>query len=444
MGVTLRRVYRTIRATQMKCLADIRGFSWRRLDSRRQKPVLLLIISICLSLAGCTTWVAPEHGDDSALRGRALSETVTDVRLSAAVLSAEDSKKLFGADLNARKIQPVWIEIENAGPDMLWLLRAGTDPDYFSPLEAAWPFHSFMGGRKNTAIDEHFDALDFPNPIPPFTTRSGVIFTNPHEQTRMLNVDLLGPGRIVPFTLFLPDPDNPPDEAAIRTMSRFSETVRLDIHTSAALRQKLQSSPCCTREREPDKAGDPLNLVLIGDFENVAAALIRRGYRINRNEFDDVQTLYRRQPDFVLRKSNQENAPVHWIRLWQAPFKYRGQPVWLGQTGRPVGGRFLPDKDRPIKLHADVDEARNLLIQDLIYSGGLASLGFVSGSGKYKAVHSDKSDLSDEYHTDGIRAVMFFAARPRSLSDFEILDWVPAIETREAEATRGQTDVLSH
>jgi len=29
---------------------------------------------------------------------------------------------------------------------------------------------------------------------------------------------------------------------------------------------------------------------------------------------------------------------------------------------------------------------------------------------------------------------MFFVPRPRALSDIEILDWVPALELREAEA----------
>lgn len=424
----------------MKHLVVIRSVYRRSPDSGWQRTIYLLIIAISLALAGCATWVAPENVDDSPLRGRAVSETVTNVRLSAAVLSAQESKELVGADLNARKIQPVWIEIENSGPDMLWLLRAGTDPDYFSPLEAAWQFHTFLAGKKNNAIDEHFDALDFANPIPPRTTRSGIIFTNPHEQTHILNVDLLGPEKIVPFTLFLPDPDNPPDETAIKAVARYSESVRVDIQDSSTLRQKLQNSPCCTTAGGQDIRGDPLNIVLIGNFDHVAAALIRRGFRGIRKEFDDAQTLYGRQPDFVLRKSDQSDGPVHWIRVWIAPFKYRGQPVWLGQTGRPVGGRFVSDEERTMKLHADVDEARNLLIQDLIYSGGLASLGFVSGSGTDMAAQSHESNASSDYHTDSLRAVMFFTARPRSLSDFEILDWIPAIEHREAEAARGQTD----
>jgi hypothetical protein len=35
---------------------------------------------------------------------------------------------------------------------------------------------------------------------------------------------------------------------------------------------------------------------------------------------------------------------------------------------------------------------------------------------------------------------MFILSRPRALSDFEILDWVPALELSEADAAREQAD----
>ncbi|MGD8235048.1 MAG: LssY C-terminal domain-containing protein [Chromatiales bacterium] len=393
-------------------------------------------------VGGCATWQAPESVDDTGLRERAISETVDDVRLSAAVLRAADSQQLLGADVNAKGIQPVWIEVENSGPDMLWLLRAGTDPDYFSPLEAAWPYHTLLGGKRNDAIDAHFDALDFPNPIPPRSTRSGIIFTNPHQRTRMLNVDLLGARRMIPFTLFLPDPDNPPDESAIEAVTRYTQSARIDIRTRDSLRRRLRDSPCCAQAEGKNVAGDPINLVLIGTFDNIAAALIRRGFRTDRKSLDDTQTLFGRLPDFVLRKPGKGGVPSHWIRAWVAPFRYREQPVWLMQAGRPVGGRTTIADDKAQVLHPDVDEVRNLLVQDLIYSGGLATLGFVEGAGETPKYRSRSDTIGSHYHTDGLRAVMFLLSRPRKLSDFEILDWVPALERREADAAREQTDAL--
>jgi hypothetical protein len=40
------------------------------------------------------------------------------------------------------------------------------------------------------------------------------------------------------------------------------------------------------------------------------------------------------------------------------------------------------------------------------------------------------------YFTDGLRAVMFFATRPLSLSDLKILDWVPFANFQEPAAAK--------
>ncbi|MEJ2321646.1 MAG: LssY C-terminal domain-containing protein [Gammaproteobacteria bacterium] len=425
-----------------KHLTSLSACRGRGVSPQWRMPLLLLVSLILLLQGGCATWQTPGFVDDAGLRERAVSKTAGNVRLSAAVLSAADSQRLLGADVNAKDIQPVWIEVENSSPDTLWLLRAGTDPDYFSPLEAAWTFHTPLSGRRNDAIDEHFDALDFSNPIPPRSTRSGIIFTNPHQRIRMLNVDLLGPERMVPFTLFLPDPDNPPDENAIEAAARLLESARVDIQSPDKLRSRLRNAPCCATAGGEDAAGDPVNVVLIGTFDNVASALIRRGFRSDRKELDDTQRLFGRLPDFVLRKSVHEGLPAHWMRGWVAPFLYRGQPVWLVQAGRPIGGRSAIDEERALVLHPDVDEARNLLIQDLIYSGGIAKLGFVRGAGAVRTSRTQNDKVESGYHTDGLRAVMFILSRPRALSDFEILDWVPALQRREADAAREQADAL--
>jgi len=38
------------------------------------------------------------------------------------------------------------------------------------------------------------------------------------------------------------------------------------------------------------------------------------------------------------------------------------------------------------------------------------------------------------YQTDGLRAVLFLATRPLSLSDVELLDWAPYLEAPEPSA----------
>ena len=128
--------------------------------------------SISLALVGCATWQAPAEVSDAALRARAMSATERDVRVTAAVLSAEDSRRMFGADVNKTGVQSVWIEVQNRTSQPLWLLRSGTDPDYFSPLEVAWSMHTPLAGGTNASIDDHFDRLGFKNPIPPGATRT--------------------------------------------------------------------------------------------------------------------------------------------------------------------------------------------------------------------------------------------------------------------------------
>ena len=86
-------------------------------------------------LAGCAIWMAPTSIDDAPLRERAVSATKQDANVSVAVLSTDDSKRMFGADMTKANIQPVWVEVENRTSQNLWLLHSGTDPDYFSPLE---------------------------------------------------------------------------------------------------------------------------------------------------------------------------------------------------------------------------------------------------------------------------------------------------------------------
>lgn len=395
----------------------------------RQAPGIKgAIIIVLLYLGGCATWQAPETVDDSALRTRAVSETVMDVILSASVLSSEDSQQLFATDLNGTGVQPVWIEVQNNSTHTLWLLRAGTDPNYYSPLEVAWPLHARFDKKGNDAIDEYFDSRSFENPVPPGVTHSGILFTNPHRGTHVLNVDLLGQQTFFPFTLFLPIPGEYDDRAAIavRRQSTTSYTNYLDADTFRATLERL---PCCT------SGGEPVNLVLVGEIDDVAAAFVRRGYRALYVENDDRQQLFERPPDMVVRKSG-DGVTANWIRMWVSTLRYHDQPVVLAQTGRPIGGRFALASSNKPQPHPDIDESRNLLIQDLVYSGGLGQLGFVGGVGTVPETVGSNSP----YHTDGLRAVLFFVTRPLAISDIEILDWVPLLQQLEAEPAAKNAD----
>jgi len=388
---------------------------------------LVLALTLTLALGGCATWHAPAAFDDGALRTRAVTDSRQGVRVTAAVLSAEDSRRMFGAEVNATGVQPVWVEVRNQTPEPMWLLSPGADPDYFSPHEVAWSMHTPLARAANARIDEHFDSRGFRSPILPNETRAGVLFLNPERRTRVLNIDLLQNRRLIPFSLFLSVPDDAagPDSGWVPFSYRAADIT--DYSDLAALRAALERLPCCASDARGTAPGDPINIVFIGELRDIGAALVRRSFRRDARSLDASQRVFGRAPDAVLRKQAQAGAPATWMRAWLAPMRFEGRAVYLVQVGRPVGGRFAPQGSTSSVLHEDVDEARNLLIQDMMYSGGLDKLGFATGVGPASPTPPRTTVDGARYHTDGLRAVLFLATRPLSLADVELLDWAPYI-----------------
>ena len=113
------------------------------------------------------------------------------------------------------------------------------------------------------------------------------------------------------------------------------------------------------------------------------------------------------------------------LRLWLAPFAFRGRHVWVGQVSSPLGGRFgeirLDGSEPPIA--PDVDEARNYVIEDLLYSQSLAKAGMVKGVGRVWPSDPRAIPGGGQYHTDGLRAVLLFERGNRSLANVDFFDW---------------------
>ena len=58
-------------------------------------------------------------------------------QITVAVLSAQESQRLFGVPLARRSIQPVFLRIVNRHSTPLRLYLLDIDPHYYTPLEAA-------------------------------------------------------------------------------------------------------------------------------------------------------------------------------------------------------------------------------------------------------------------------------------------------------------------
>ena len=239
---------------------------------------------------------------------------------------------------------------------------------------------------------------------------------------------------LIPFSLFLRVPDDAADPHSGTISFSYPNAGITDYKDLAALRAALERLPCCASDARGTTRGDPLNAIFVGELPDIAAALVRRSYRRDAQAVDADQHVFGRAPDFVLRKQAQAGAPSTWIRLWLAPIRFEGRPVFIVQVGRPVGGRFVPRGAKDIVLHEDVDEARNLLVQDMMYSGGVDKLGFATGVGAASPTQPRTTFGGARYHTDGLRATLFFATRPLSLADVEFLDWAPYLEIADPRA----------
>jgi hypothetical protein len=405
----------------------------------------ILIISP-LIISGCAATYNPGYIHDVGFRERAQSKFDADVRVTVAVLSAEESKELFGVDLARKNIQPVWVRVENHDTRHYWLVSTGLDPDYFSPLEAAYVFHSGYSETSRDDMDDYFQHMKFKNPIVPNAAVSGFVFTNRDEGMKVVDIDLLsGAEEAKFFTFIVPVPGIKADYHEVDFDKLYSEEEIVDLDEDG-LRKALEELPCCTTNEDGTEKGDPLNLVLIGSHEDISAAFTRRGWLPaeqtygkavaktiksylfgSRYRYSPVSPLYlyKRQQDFAGQKPRHTVHQRNHLRVWLCPMRFEGKPVWIGQISRDIGVRFTTEIWPPVthEIDPDIDEAMFGLIGDLIYSQQLAKGGWVKGVGRSTRWNPRKNLTGDPYFTAGYRVVLMFDRRPRSVKEFQFFDW---------------------
>ncbi len=391
-----------------------------------------------------------QHGrlEQVPLAERALTQRDGAVAVTVAVLSARESRALFGTDLARSGIQPVWLEVKNGEEVPYWLLSAGLDPDYFSAREAAYVRHTLFAPSANRQMDEFFDEVQFRSPVGPGTTASGFVFANLDEHTKPVAVDLVAPrhGRVKSFTFFAPVP-------GLRTDSSRRDVERLQppealvrLQTEAELRAALERLPGWTTNKGGGARGDPLNLVLIGKRDDLFPAFLRRGWHPTEvmylgstwrtlksfllgssYRYSPVSPLYAlgRSQDVAGQKARESINQRNHLRLWLTPLEYQGKAVWLGQISRDIGVRWTLKTWNLTthKIDPDVDEARLGLIQDLLYSQSLLRFGFVKGLEPAPPARPHRNLTGDPYFTDGLRAVLVFERRPVPLGGVEVFEW---------------------
>jgi hypothetical protein len=394
----------------------------------------------------------PEPFFEIPFRERSKTKSDDDVRVTVAVLSAKESRRVFGVNLARDRIQPVWVRVENHDTTPYWLMSSGLDPDYFSPLEAAYLNHSIFSDSRNAEIDDHFRALSFRNPVVSGASVSGFFFVNLDEGMKVVDIDLVARGKFKFFTFFVTVPGLKADyhEVDFEGLYPKKEIVEVDENQ---LRTALNNLPCCATGEDGTENGDPLNLVLIGSREDINAAFIRRGWLAaeqtyakavwktiksfvfgSRYRYSPLSPLYLygRQQDFAAQKPRHTIHQRNHLRVWLSPMRYRGKPVWVGQVSRDIGVRFTLEAWPPVthKIDPDVDDATFSQVEDLIYSQQLAKTGWVKGVGVATRSKPRENLTGDPYFTAGFRAVLLFDRRPFSFEDIQSFDWGSPVSSK--------------
>ena len=379
---------------------------------------LLLLTGACAS-----PFERPAPFDDGPLRARAVTKTDDGIRVSAAVPSGDESRSIFGVDLDQRGIQPLWLEIENGSERSFYFLPTGLDPEYFAPLEVAFLYEGPFHDEGKAALAEHLEALSFDSrsPIAPGETVSGFVYANRADPSMMVQVDLIGREWSDSIGLVVPVPGT---EAAQQRMAALSglyaESDVVEIDDEPALRSALEELPCCAADQTGARSL-PLNLVLIGKLDEWGPAFVRRNYRYAPAS---PWHAFGRMQDLSGHKISRWVAPQpHTLRFWLTPLRYQGKPIWVGQVSTGLGGRFAASGEGTRRIEPDVDEARNDVVQDLLYSQALAKIGFVKGAGRVSAAEPGQTPDGSSYHTDGLRAVLVFGGNAVSLAEVDFFDW---------------------
>ena len=127
-----------------------------------------------------------------------------EVTVRIAIPDAATNTRVFGVPLDTRGVQPVWVEIANASPEVAVSLPIVTDPVYFSPREASWRFHERLHPELDAARDTLFATSRMPDRVAPGTTASGYLFTHRETGLKFVTVAMLHAGDELRFHFIVP------------------------------------------------------------------------------------------------------------------------------------------------------------------------------------------------------------------------------------------------
>lgn len=406
---------------------------------------ILMMFGLLLSW-GCSTSVTQVESTD--YKARAETKVDGGVHISASVLSDQESAESFLLPLDKKRIQPVWIEIENTENTEFNLMLLSIDPNYFSPSEVAWSVRHVTdtGSGKRTSLEQKttfFFERHIPVVIPPRSTVSGYVYTNLDPGRKAFAVDLFGANvtRTVEFVQSVPGFEA--DYSKVDFDSLYPPGQIRDL-SLAQLRRYLERLPCCVAGGDRKTDGDPLNLVIVGDGDLVLATLVRQGWDLTETmrfgsmwqtvlsslfkssyRTSPVSSLYLfdRPQDVAFQKARGSVDERNHLRLWRAPVTLNGREVWVGQISRDIGVKLSSVTVVTHKIDPVVDEARFYVALDTTASQSLKAVGYVSGVGESNLADPRHNFTRDPYYTDGNRVVLILSDERTQPDKIRYLNW---------------------
>jgi hypothetical protein len=412
--------------------------------------------------------------------------------VTVAVLTGREAKTLFGVDVARRGIQPVFLRIVNRSTESLRLQMVSIDPNYFTPLEAAGVNHFSIFRRlsafgaigwvflpllalvplklvtawlNNTRMDDFFREHGFRlGPIAAGETAEGFVFTTLDLGTKAVHVRLTRLGNIqqtiaaavdvakaettatgpalaatasaepaaTDFFFTMPVPGIAADYLD-RDFASIRPAASVEPCTVDTLVSRLEALPSATMNAAQSRRGDPVNLVLVGDFETLLSGFAARwdesetitlatcwktvraflwGSNYRYSPVSPLH-LFGRDQDIALQRTRHSiNERLH-LRLWITPLSFEGKPVWVGQVSRDIGVRFTTKvwNLTTHRIDPNVDESRDYVIEDLTLAGRVEAAGYVSGMPACPRDAPHRNLTGDPYYTDGKRAVILLSPK---------------------------------
>lgn len=424
------------------------------------------MLAACLALVACAS-IAPQPVALDQRIDNVQTRTLGDVSVSVALLTDAQGRGHFGVDLGAHGVQLAWIQVRNGSSHQLWFIRTLLDPDFYSADEVAQLAAGDVPRREFERFRQLLRDETMRVQLRPLTETEGFVYLPRVEGGRYLDVRLSGDAfdagddatpEDLRFGFAVPLPDGDFDYERLDPARIYAGQALPDLD-EAGLRAALERLPCCATAADGERAGDPLNIALVGDSAQVLNALSRAGWsfthritvRSVRREVGaaiagdaypvaPVSALYAlgRRHDVALQRARVSLAQRNHLRLWLAPFRFGGRQVWFGQISRDIGIKLTP-KSPTLTTHVidpEVDVTREYLLHSLLGAGLVERFGFVRGSRVAPRDAPATNLTGDPYFSDGMRLLVVVAEDPVPLQQVRNLRW----ERSAAPIAEGQTE----